>query len=78
MSDLDIGYAVHPTLAHALWAAVKRTVRTWRYARKIGADPTRWWGVYEQGTEICLASVGPLPGAEQRARKITAALEAWS
>jgi hypothetical protein len=73
---LDIGFAVHKTLPAAIWAQVKRTVRTWRYARSIGADPTHWWGVYEGGTEICLASVGPLPGAEQRARKIEKALGA--
>lgn len=72
---LDLGYAVHATLVAAVWASIKRTVRTWRHARKVGADPTRWWGAYESGTEICLASVGPLPGAEERARKIVAALE---
>lgn len=67
MADIDVGYAVHETLLAAVWAAVKRTVRTWRYARSIGADPTHWWGVYQGGTEICLASVGPLPTAKDRA-----------
>lgn len=75
MTALDVGFAVHKTLPAALWAAIKRTVRTWRYARSIGADPTHWWGVYEGGTEHCLASTGPLPDAEQRARKIANMLE---
>ena len=75
MSELDIGFAVHKTLIAALWASVKRTIRTWRYARSVGADPTHWWGVYEPGTEVCLAATGPLPGAEDRARLIAAKLE---
>ena len=75
MASLDIGFAVHETLPAAVWASIKRTVRTWRYARSIGADPTHWWGVYEGRTENCLASVGPLPGAEERARHIVKVLD---
>lgn len=75
MVELDIGFAVHKTLIAALWASTKRTIRTWRYARSVGADPTRWWGVYEAGSDVCLASTGPLPGAEERARLIASKLE---
>jgi hypothetical protein len=71
----DLGFSTHPTLAHALLAAIRRTYRTWRYARSIGADPTVWWGVYERGTEHVLAATGPLPDAERRARKIIRVIE---
>jgi hypothetical protein len=72
----DLGYSEYPSLFHALRAQIMRTIRTWRYAKSVGADPTVWWGVYERGTENCLASVGPLPGARERAIIIAAAIEA--
>lgn len=75
MTKCDLGRVHHATLAHALWAAAKQTYRTWRYARSIGADPTVWWGVYEAGTEHVLASTGPLPDAELRARRIIRVIE---
>lgn len=48
--------------------------RTWRFAKQNGLDPTKWYGVYEAGTEIRIANCGPLPGAHERASKIADAL----
>lgn len=60
-------FTAHPL--HMAYKAVLSILRTWVYARKLGLPCNKWYGVYETGTEIVLAQVGCLPGAEERARR---------
>lgn len=63
--------------AHPLRMIYKMAVSilsTWRYARSLGLPTNKWYGVYLRESEIILAQVGCLPGAEARARRFCESL----
>lgn len=59
------------------WRQVKSVIRTWLFARKNGLPANKWYGVYQSGTEIVVAQVGCLPGAEMKSKMIVSALDEW-
>lgn len=64
-------------IAHPLVYAIKQVktiISTWIYCKKKGLDCTRWYGVFESGTENIIAQTGCLPGADKKADKITKVL----
>ena len=60
------------------WKQVKTIFRTWAFCRKNKLSCNKWYGVYVEGTEDVLATVGPLPGAKERAEKIAKTLNSSS
>ena len=74
----EVGFVEYRSLAHALWTEAKRIIRTWRFARRYGFPTKAWSGVYQTGTEYCVAAVGPLPGSFDRAFLLCDALNAAS
>lgn len=69
----EVGVVVVHPIVYA-WRHIKTVWRTWRFAKSQGLSCNRWYGVYIAGTEIVLAQVGCLPGAEDRAKAIAESL----
>lgn len=54
----------------------KSILRTWLFCRKHGIPCDEWYGVYVAGSEDLLATIGPMPGAKERAVRVANALNA--
>lgn len=59
----------------AAWLEVLRVFRSYRYMKKQGWQPNdKWYGVYEKGSEVVVASCGNGPMAKQTCELIIKAI----